>query len=95
MNAFSKNKCVSEFTSQLFCSFFPVYIRIIIFSPPLSLRPFQVNEKEHFCVKYLNVLKIIFFFITEYNNNKNLFRKNSITHNEKKMDPTLSVYMAN
>lgn len=58
LNAFSKNKCVSEFTSQLFCSFFPVYIRIIICSPPLSLRPFQVKEKEHFCVKYLNVLKI-------------------------------------
>lgn len=84
LNAFSKNKCVSEFTSQLFCSFFPVYIRIIIFSPPLSLRSFQVNEKEHFCVQYLNVLKINCFFITEYNNDKNLFRKNSSNHNEKK-----------
>lgn len=47
---------------NFFCIFFPVYIRIIIFSPPLSLRPFQVNEKEHFCVKYLNVLKINCFF---------------------------------
>lgn len=48
---------------KFFCSFFPVYIRIIIFSPPLSLRPFQVKEKEHFCVKYLNVLKINCFFL--------------------------------
>lgn len=78
---------------NFFCIFFPVYIRIIIFSPPLSLRPFQVNEKEHFCVKNLNVLKINwFFFITEYNNNKKLFRKNSSIIMEKKMDPTLSVY---
>lgn len=69
---------------NFFCIFFPVYIRIIIFSPPLSLRPFQVNEKEHFCVQHLNVLKINCFFITEYNNNKNLFRKNSSSHNEKK-----------
>lgn len=85
LNAFSKNNCVSEFTSQLFLYFLSCLHKNKKCSPPLSLRPFQVNEKEHFCVKYLNVLKInCFFFITEYNNDKNLFRKNISNHNEKK-----------
>lgn len=75
---------------NFFCIFFPVYIRI--FSPPLSLRPFQVNEKEHFCVKYLNVLKINCFLLLNIITTKISSERTSAIIMKKKIDPTLSVY---
>lgn len=78
---------------NFFCIFFPVYIRIIIFSPPLSLRSFQVNEKEHFCVKYLNVLKInCFFLLLNIITTKISSERTAAVIMKKKIDPTLSVY---
>lgn len=93
LNAFSKNKCVSEFTSQLFLYFLSCLHKNKKCSPPLSLRPFQVNEKEHFCVQYLNVLKInCFFLLLNIITTKISSERSAAIIMKKKIDPTLSVY---
>lgn len=95
LNAFSKNNCVSEFTSQLFLYFLSCLHKNKKCSPPLSLRPFQVNEKEHFCVKYLNVLKNenkLFFLLLNIITTKISSERTSAIIMKKKIDPTLSVY---
>lgn len=69
---------------NFFCIFFPVYIRIKIFSPSF-IKTVSSEWKRAFLCSILKCAENkLFFFITEYNNNKNLFRKNSKNHNEKK-----------
>lgn len=69
---------------NFFCSFFPVYIRIKIFSPSF-IKTVSSEWKRAFLCSILKCAENkLFFFITEYNNNKNLFRKNSSNQNEKK-----------
>lgn len=79
VECFSKNNCVSEFTSQLF---FYLLSCLHNFPPLFHKDLFKWMKKKLFCVKYLNVPKINCFLITEYNNDKNLFRKNSSNHDD-------------
>lgn len=79
LNAFQRIIVLVSLHHNFFFIFFPVYI---IF-PPSFIKTFSSEwKKKLFCVKYLNVPKINCFLITEYNNDKNLFRKNSSNHDD-------------
>lgn len=94
LNAFQRIIVLVSLHHNFFFIFFPVYI---IFSTSFIKTFSSEWKKQLFCVKYLNVPKINCFLITEYNNDKNLFRKNSSNHDDfgykkKKIDPTLFLW---
>lgn len=94
LNAFQRIIVLVSLHHNFFFIFFPVYI---IFSTSFIKTFSSEWKKKLFCVKYLNVPKINCFLITEYNNDKNLFRKNSSNHDDfgykkKKIDPTLFLW---
>lgn len=79
LNAFQRIIVLVSLHHNFFFIFFPVYI---IFSTSFIKTFSSEWKKKLFCVKYLNVPKINCFLITEYNNDKNLFRKNSSNHDD-------------
>lgn len=79
LNAFQRIIVLLSLHHNFFFIFFPVYI---IFSTSFIKTFSSEWKKKLFCVKYLNVPKINCFLITECNNDKNLFRKNSSNHDD-------------